>query len=198
MSRIDFRNTTQLSSARLQRLCQDCIAGWNVGTITLRLRYSRGADFSGTCFYDDRRIFVNIGKHVDYPYLMHTHLARAVTVGRQWFKPIYTLELMNGYQLAVFIFMHELYHLLIRRARRNTRKKESMCDRFAARYVVDQFGVTVRTSTGKPVARSAWDFQDLDGFVASTRRKRRAARKPISPERSEPPAMGEQLVLFPI
>lgn len=196
LSRIDFQNTTHLSSDRLQKLCQDCIAGWNVGTISLRIRYSRSADFSGTCFYQDRRIFVNIGKHLVYPYRMNTHLARSVSMGRRWFKPVYTLELKDGYPLVMFIFMHELYHLLVRKARRNMRQKESMCDRFAARYVVDRYGASVNTIKGEWVPREVWDFQDVERFVAAARRKARAARTPITIQKSGQHNFGEQLVLF--
>lgn len=154
--------------------------------------------FRAPVFYHDRRIFVNIGKHVVYPYHLNTHLARSVTIGRRWFKPIYTLELKDGYQLAMFIFMHELYHLLVRKARRNVRQKESMCDRFAARYVVDRYGVAVRTIKGELVPREVWDFQDVEGFVAAARRKVRAARKPITQPKPGQHDLGEQLVLFPI
>ncbi len=198
MSQIEFHNTTTLSSQTLERLCNECIEGWNVGSILLRIRDSRGADFSGTCFYDQRKIYINIGKHLVYPYAMNTHLACAVTIGRRWFKPIYVINIENGIQLAMFIFMHELYHLLVRRARRNPRQKESRCDRFAARYLVDRFGVTVVTSKGKPVAREQWDFQDVNGFVAVTRRKTRAARRPIPivKQTTDDPGMGEQLRLF--
>ena len=66
-------------------------------------------------------------------------------------------------------FLHGLYHWLIRKARRNMRQKEAMCDRFAARHLVDRFGATVRDDRGRPVPRSEWDFQDVDGFVAAVR-----------------------------
>ena len=39
----------------------------------------------------------------------------------------------------------------------------------AVRALVDLHGVLVRDSEGRPVIRSSWDFQDLDGFVASAR-----------------------------
>ncbi len=148
------------------------MAGWAVGTVTIRIRFSRGADFSGSCYYTDRRIFVNLGRHLVYPYAMNTCIARAKTVGRHWYKPLYTLELTDAYHLVVFVFMHELYHLLVKRARRNTRQKESMCDRFATRYLVDRFGVGVHAPNGLPVAREMWDFQDLDGFVDGARDRR--------------------------
>lgn len=199
VSRIEFHNSTELSSRVLERGCNECIEGWNVGTILLRIRYSRGADFSGTCFYDQRKIYINLGKHLVYPYPMNTHLARSVTIGRRWFKPIYRINIENGIQLAMFIFMHELYHLLVRRAGRNTRQKESMCDRFAARYLVDRFGVSIVTNKGKSVSRSDWDFQNVDGFVSAARRKRRAARRPIRiPKKiEESSVISKQLMLFP-
>ncbi|MBU0718158.1 MAG: hypothetical protein KJ749_07925 [Planctomycetes bacterium] len=198
MSQIDFANSTDLSSARLLGLCRKVAADWSVGRIKLQVRFSRGADFSGTCFYADRRILVNLGRHLRYPYKMGTLLARAKSYGRSWSKPVYSLEMQDGYEVALFVFLHELYHLLIRKARRNTRQKESMCDRFAARYLVDHFAVLVRDEAGGLVARSEWDFQDVEGFVAAARRRRppraaRAARKPVPIDQP-----GEQMLLFPL
>ncbi len=74
--------------------------------------------------------------------------------------------------MVLFVFLHELYHFLVKRARRNPRQKESMCDRFAARYLVERFGATVRDSSGRIVPREAWDFQDLERFVAAARDRR--------------------------
>lgn len=151
--------------------------------MTVRVRYSRGADYSGTCYYTDRRIYINLGRHLKYPFRLGTHLAKAITRGRRWYKPAYQLVLADGYQLAMFIFMHELYHLLVKRAGRNTRQKESMCDRFAARYLVDHFQTPVVGPDQRPVPRDAWDYQDLNGFVVAARDKRilltRAACRPI-------------------
>jgi hypothetical protein len=178
LSLIDFHNSTDLSGAKLQTMCVDALHGWNVGGLIVRVRYSRGADFSGTCIYVDRRIYINLGRHLVYPYGMRTNLAKVKTVGRGWRRPIYVVELKTAYQLALFIFLHEIYHLLVYRAGRNTRQKESMCDRFAARYLVDHLGVAVRTERGVRVPREDWDFQDLDGFVSSSRR-RRVARRPL-------------------
>jgi hypothetical protein len=169
---MDFGNTTGLSGELLHRLCLDGIEGWSVGAITVRVRYTRSTPFSGTCIYEDRRIYVNLGRHLRYPYRMKTNLARVCTLGSGWRRPIYRLEMRDAYQLAVFIFMHELYHLLVYRAGRNTRQKESMCDRFAARYLVDRFGCQVRAEQGHLVPRAQWDFQDLDGFVAAARPRR--------------------------
>ena len=219
MATMDFRNATDLDGERLRALCEDGMAGWAPGDFVVRVRYSRGADFSGTCFYRDRRVYINLGRHLSYPYRMKTYLARARTVGRCWFKPLYTLEMSDAYQVVLFVFLHELYHLLIRRARRNMRQKESMCDRFAARHIVDRFDATVRDTRGRPVPRSEWDFQDVDGFVAAARKPasggtKRKARVPSRarsiPARSRPStavgqssegmalAAGSQWLLFPV
>ncbi len=179
LPRIEFHNSTDLSDARLLALCSEALVGWSVGTITLRVRYSRVADFSGTCFYTDGRIYVNLGRHLVYPYQMQTNLARAKTVGRRWYKPLYTLELDSGYHIVLFVFLHEFYHLLIKRAKRNTRQKESMCDRFAAGFLTDRFGVVVRGPDGSRVERDEWDFQDLDRFVAAARPRCRLRRLPL-------------------
>ncbi len=199
MARIDFRNSTDLSDTTLLELCHEAAAPWSLGRIVLRVRYSRGADFSGTCFYTQRKIFVNLGRHLAYPYRLHTNLARTRTIGQQWYKPTYTLDVADGYQLALFIFLHELYHLLIKRARRNIRQKESMCDRFAARHLIHRFGAVVRTNDGCSVPREEWDFQDLEGFVAAARNRRcipaGAARLP-TPVATAPKQVDIQLKLF--
>jgi hypothetical protein len=196
MGRVEFHNTTALSDQRLLVLCREGLRGWALGRVVLRVRYSRGADFSGTCFYSDRRIHVNLGKHLSYPYMMKTYLARAEVVGRRWHKPLYTLQLRDGYEVALFVFMHELYHLLIKRARRNTRQKESMCDRFAARFLVDRCGAIVRNGRGKQVPREEWDFQDLDTFVAAARDRRMA--RPVAARRklNSTSVTDGQLMLF--
>ncbi len=195
MTRIDFHNTTDLSGEKLLDLCKEGLAGWSLRPVTVRVRYSRGADFSGTCFYTDRRIYINLGRHVAYPYMMGTNLARAKTVGRRWYKPIYTLKISDAYELALFVFMHELYHLLIKRARRNTKQKESRCDRFAARFLVERFGATVRDHKRRLIPREAWDFQDVENFVAAAR-DRRAARRPIQLKPKPGNEPDGQLLLF--
>ena len=179
LSLLDFHNSTELSGAKLETMCLDALNGWSVGRLTVRVRYSRGADFSGTCIYADRRIYINLGRHLVYPYAMRTNLAKVKTIGRGWRRPVYVVELKNAYHLALFIFLHEIYHLLVHRAGRNTRQKESMCDRFAARYLVDRLGTAVRAERGERVPREDWDFQDLDGFVSPSRR-RSVARRPLT------------------
>jgi hypothetical protein len=204
VGRIDFYNSTALTSAKLIALMSEAIADWAVGKVTVKVRYSRGADFSGTCVYADRRILINLGRHLRYPYRMGTHLARTRTAGRHWIKPVYTVELASGYEVVLFVFMHELYHLLVKRAGRNVRQKESMCDRFAARYVVDRFGATVRSEAGDAIPREQWIFQDLDGFVLAAR-NRDAARRLVQPGGLKPNPFGKapplsepdgQLLLF--
>jgi hypothetical protein len=93
--------------------------------------------------------------------------------------------------------MHELYHLLLKLARRNTRQKESMCDRFAARFLVERFGTAVRGPAGTRVPREEWDFQDLDGFVAAARQRRASRPSPIRRAAKHPKAARGQLLLFP-
>ncbi len=197
MSIIDFQNRTHLSDDRLLSLCYAGLAGWSVGRIILRVRYSRGADFSGTCFYADKRVFINLGRHLKYPYRMETNLAKVKLVDQRWRRLSYTIELRDAYELALFIFMHELFHLLVKRARRNTRQKESMCDRFAARLLVDDFGAPVRDASGRRVRRELWDFQDLEGFVAAARDPlyRGRTTRPLLKSASRP-RQKNQLLLF--
>jgi len=173
----------------------------------VRVRYSRGADFSGTCIYTGRRVFINLGRHVRYPYELRTNLARARMRGRCWRREVFVLDIADAYQLALFIFLHELYHLLVKRAGRNTRQKESRCDRFAARTLVDRFGAKVFTSSGQSAPREEWDFQDLEGFVARARLKPRGnaakTRAPQTRTRESGPLVAaagacQQLLLFPI
>jgi hypothetical protein len=163
---------------------------------------------------------VNIGRRNKYPFPIRTHVARPQHNARVWWRPAYVVHARDAYQLAAFLFMHELYHWLVRRAKRNTRQKEGRCDRFAVRAMVDGFGAVVFDPHGRPAARDTWDFQDLDGFVARARAAtpqrrqtvRVAARNPApprqspvtpvsSPPRSLPPApvLGpdRQLLLFP-
>lgn len=197
-SRMTIRNTTALDTARLEALIRPYESVWNCGQLTVLIRNSRGADFSGTCFYAKRRIHVNLGPHVRYPYRMSTYVAPARSTRRSWWKEDIRIELADGYQLVLFVFCHELYHWLVKKAGRNRRQKESMCDRFAARELLARFGCPVTDSRGAPVPRERWDFQDVEGFVAAARLTRppepyrrqaaRAARKSID--------VGRQLALF--
>jgi hypothetical protein len=194
---MDFQNSTHLSDDRLLRLFEDGMRGWAVGRIVVRVRYSRGADYSGTCFYADRRVYINLGRHLKYPYRMDSNLAKVKLSGTRWRRPVFSVEMRDAYMVVLFVFMHELYHLLVKKARRNTRQKESMCDRFAARHLVDNFNAIVRDESGRRVDRELWDFQNLDGFVAAARdaRYRGAAIRPLQKSASRPKQKG-QLWLF--
>ncbi|MBI1826861.1 MAG: hypothetical protein HY287_11445 [Planctomycetes bacterium] len=197
MSSMDFQNSTALSDLRLVVLFEEALWGWNVGDIQVRVRYSRSAEFSGTCFYADKRIFVNLGRHLKFPFRMESNLGRARSMGRIWRRPTVLVELKDAYQLALFIFLHELYHLLVKRAGRNTRQKESMCDRFAAKYLVDHSRVSILDPKGQRVSRTEWDFQDLDGFVARARDPRATSAARRSAKRPRP-MQGGQGYLFEV
>jgi hypothetical protein len=174
-----FRNCTSLDSDRLEWMFRRHAEPWPHDRLEATVRYSRRAEFSGTCYYGKHQVYVNLGQHNRYPYLIRTHIARARSNRRYWWKEVYTVEAADEYRLALFVFLHEFYHWLIKRAKRNTRQKESMCDRFATRALADTYGASVRDEAGRPVPREVWDFQDLHGFVAGAMPKRpvlRAAR----------------------
>jgi len=193
----DFQNRTDLNDERLRALCTGALWPWRTGRLIVRVRYSRGADFSGSCYYGEGRIFVNLGRHLKFPYRMGTHLARAVTTQEGWWKPIYTIELADAYQVVLYVFLHECFHWLVKRARRNPRQKESMCDRFAARILVDLHGATVRDADGCPVLRTEWDFQDVEGFISRLLRKRPASPIPARAATGpRPKPRQQQLLLF--
>ena len=192
-----FENSTALDTDRLRRMCLDAVAAWRMDGLAVRIRYSRSADFSGTCYYRQGRIFVNLGRHLTYPYRMGTHVARTHSDARHWWKPIYTLNLADGYQVVLFVFLHECFHLLVQRARRNPRQKESMCDRFATRILVDTYGLEVCDEKGRPVRRRDWDFQDLDRFIVGARRTHGQTAPTAPPNRvPSPPQFGAQFLLF--
>lgn len=172
-----FSNSTALDSSVLTTLFVEAMADWPIERLDVRVRYSRSADFSGSLFYQTERLFVNLGRHLAYPYSMETYIARTVSARRSWWKPLYTIALADGYQVVLFIFLHECYHWLIKRAGRNVRQKESMCDRFAARWLVEHFGATIADPKGGFVPREAWDFQDLDRFIATSKGRSHPKRR---------------------
>jgi len=171
-----FRNRTELDSGRLRAMFMEAVAGWPVDGLSVLVRYSRGADFSGACYYKSGRIFVNLGRHNSYPYCLATYVAVARSTAFGWKRSAYSLELADPYQLALFIFLHEFYHWLVKRAGRNTRQKEGMCDRFAARILVDRWGAALTDGGGRAACRGDWDFQDLEGFVGEARRSKGVTR----------------------
>jgi hypothetical protein len=199
-----LHNSTHLDTARLERLMLAAIEGWPRDGLDVRVRYSRGAEFSGTCFYKAGKITINLGRRNSYPYAIRTGIARAESDRRHWWREIYSVHVADAYQLALFIFLHEFYHWLVRKARRNIRQKESRCDRFATRALVELFQAPVFDAKGRPVPREEWDFQDLDGFVAAARgRPRRvlpprprAARQPVPAVPLPPPKDADGQLLF--
>ncbi|MEE8170290.1 MAG: hypothetical protein V3T70_07060 [Phycisphaerae bacterium] len=206
-------NATHLDTDRLEAILRCYAAPWKTDGLHVRIGYTRTTPYSGTCCYAAKRIRVNIGRANDYPLPIATHIARPRSSRRSWWRQSYIVEARDAYELTLLIFLHELYHWLVRKARRNTRQKEGRCDRFAVRALVDHFGAVVRDSKGRAVPRDAWDFQDLEGFVQRARRKRiprqaksgaaksvalrPAARKPMQViEASRDPAAARQLLLF--
>lgn len=173
---MDFQNATELDSDRLEALFERHSQPYQHARLTVRVRFSRGADFSGTCYYQNARIFINLGRHLKFPYTLGTHIAKARSTHSGWRRDVYRLTVDDGYQLALFIYLHELFHYLVKAAGRSPRRKEAMCDRFAARVLVDHFGCPITTARGAVVPRERWDFQDLHAFVAKAPRQRRPAR----------------------
>lgn len=193
-----FKNTTALDDRRLRDAFVRAVDPGPITSLEVRVRYSRGSDFSGTCHYTSNRLYVNLGRHLRYPYRMDTYLARAVSSKGAWFKPLYSIELADGYQVVLFVLLHEYYHWLVQRARRNTRQKESMCDRYAARVLVEQYGAAVRDPGGRLVARASWDFQDLERFVAPALYRRHPRRRSTAPLEDDAVRVrpGQQLLLW--
>jgi hypothetical protein len=180
MPAVDFRNTTHIDSARLRSTCLLYAAPYDHQALRVRFRHSRGAPFSGSCYYRDARIFINIGRETRYPFSLATHLAKAQRVPGGWRREVFELAVRDAFQLALFVYLHELYHYLIQRAGRSLRRREAMCDRFAARRLVDDFGCALRRRTGRPVGREEWDFQDLDAFVRPAVRPAPAGEIPVA------------------
>lgn len=167
---MDFSNRTALDSQRLFELFDRFSAPYDHGELTVSVRDSRGAAFSGACYYASARLTINLSPRNRYPFVLATHAAKATTTTRGWQRELLRLSVADAYQLALFIYLHELYHYLVKTAGRSPRRKEGMCDRFATRVLVDAFGCALRGTDGRIVERDAWDFQDLHGFVRSAPR----------------------------
>ena len=172
---MDFRNATALDGDRLYRLLLRHTAPYRHDSLKVAVRYSRGADFSGTCYYRHAQIYVNLGEHLRFPYQLGTNVAKARSNHTHWWRETYYLTVTDAYQLVLFVYLHELYHHLVKQAGRSPRLKESRCDRFAARVLVDDYGCAITDSKGRPVSRTSWDFQDLDRLVAKAPRVGQAA-----------------------
>lgn len=176
---MEFHNATDLDSDRLHTLFVRHTAPYRHERLVVRVRWSRGADFSGTCYYTEHRILVNLGQHVAYPYALGTHIAKSQSSATHWWRETFRVILRDSYQLALFVYLHELYHYLVKRAKRNPRRKEAMCDRFATRSMVDFHGCRVIDARRRPVARERWDFQDVEAFVAAAPKEPRPVPPPI-------------------
>jgi hypothetical protein len=164
---MDFANTTALDSSRLQQLYLRHTWPYRHDALTVRVRDSRGAAFSGACYYATGRLFINLGPHNRYPYLLGTHIARAQSNRHYWWRETYRLVIADAYQLALFVYLHELYHWLVKAAGHNPRRKESLCDRFATRVLVDDHRARVIDADSMPVERALWDIRDVHAFVAA-------------------------------
>ena len=110
-------NTTHFDTCRLSEWFHRYAEGWPHERLVAGVRYSRGADFSGTCLYGKRTIYVNIRRRLALPYPMDTHIARAQSDETYWWKETYTVHLADGYQVVLFVFLHEFFHWLIGRGR---------------------------------------------------------------------------------
>jgi hypothetical protein len=206
---MDFRNATDLEPHALQRLFERHTHPFRHDRLQVRVRYSRGADFSGTCYYTEGRIFINLGRDNTYPYRLGTHIAKSESNATHWWRETYSLIIPDARLLALFVYLHELYHYLVKAAKRNPRRKEAMCDRFATRVLVDHFNCRLVDTRKRAVPRQRWDFQDLHAFVAAAPK---VATPPATPSRDIPvkilggraatrprstPPSGIQLHLFP-
>ncbi|MFO0840740.1 MAG: hypothetical protein U1D55_19710 [Phycisphaerae bacterium] len=167
---MQFRNTTQLDQDRLRELLERHTHPYQHNRLRVCIRYSRRAAFSGACYYADARIFVNLGRRNRYPFMFDTHTAKARTQRGSWSRARHRLVVPSEYELVLFVYLHELYHFLVKSAGRCVRRKEAMCDRFAARVLIDEYGCPLLDVNGRSVPREAWDFQDLSAFVSAAPR----------------------------
>lgn len=164
-----FRNDTQLETRRLRDLVLRHTLPYPHVGLQVHIRPSRKAAFSGTCYYLEGRIFVNIGSQNRYPYRFATLLAKAQANPRGWSREAYFITVRDAYQLSLFVYLHELFHYLVKLAGRSPKRKEGMCDRFAALVLADEYGCPITRGDGSPAPRDHWDFQDLHAFVAKAR-----------------------------
>lgn len=171
----------------LRGLFEHHSAPYSHAALRVRVRPSRRSAFSGSCYYRDARLFINVGRRNRYPFVIPTHVARARTTRNGWSRVVYQLTVADAYQLALFVYLHELYHYLVSAAGRGIRRREGMCDRFAVRRMVAAYGCPLLDYHGRPAPRAEWDFQDVEGFVAAAPRAaielRAAPERPAIPVR---------------
>ncbi len=190
---MDLHNSTSLDTERLHNMFVRHSLPYRHDKLKVRVRYSRGAEFSGTCYYGHAQIMVNLGRHNRYPFTLATSIAKARSNRTHWWRQAYRLTVADAYQLALFVYLHELYHYLVKAAKRSPRRKEAVSDRFATRVLVDYYGCRVCDTSGRRVARETWDFKDLDAFVGTAPRQKpapkpTAALKQKAPARPKPAA----------
>ena len=170
-----FSNQTALDDTRLRQMFLRHTAPYDHEPLSVVVRHTRSTPFSGTCYYNDSRIHVNLGRRNRYPMTLGTHVAKATTGRQEWSREIYSLTVGDPYQLALFIYLHELFHFLVNASGRGRLRKEAMCDRFAARVLVDVYGCRLLDPRGAVPPRQNWDFKDLHLFVARAPQGRPAA-----------------------
>ena len=190
---MDLHNSTGLDTERVHNMFVRHTLPYRHDKLKVRVRYSRGAEFSGTCYYGHAQIMVNLGRNNRYPLTLATSIAKARSNRTHWWRLTYRLTVADAYQLALFVYLHELYHNLVKAAKRSPRRKEAMSDRFATRALVDYYGCRVCDTSGRRVARETWDFKDLDAFVVAAPRQKpapkpRAALKQKARARPKPAA----------
>lgn len=183
---MQFQNQTALDDRGLRDLFLVHTQPYDHERLLVRVRYTRSTPFSGACYYADSRIHVNLGRANRYPFTIATHVAKAQSRRPgEWVRPCYRLTVADASQLALFIYLHELFHYLVHAAGRGRQRKEAMCDRFATRVLIDALGCRLVDSNGSLPARSTWDFQDLTAFVGRAPRQapREAAARRFIPVR---------------
>ncbi|MCA9242766.1 MAG: hypothetical protein KDA32_02335 [Phycisphaerales bacterium] len=162
---MDFRNSTACDSVRLHALFAWHARRWRTDGLVTRVRFSRGAPFSGTCYYRDSLIYVNIGRENPYPFRFAISAAPTERHSRGWRRPLLYLTVPDAERLALFVFLHELYHWLAFRVGRSPRWKEALCDRFATLALVDDHNCKLTDAKGGVVSREAWDIGDPVGLL---------------------------------
>ena len=160
---MDLHNSTSLDTERLHNMFVRHSLPYRHDKLKVRVRYSRGAEFSGTCYYGHAQILVNLGRHNRYPFTLATGIAKARSNRTHWWRPTYRLTVADA-------------------AKRSPRRKEAMSDRFATRVLVDCYGCRVCDTSGRRVARETWDFKDLDAFITAAPRQKPAAKPRPAPK----------------
>ena len=126
---MDFKNTTTLDSNLLRETGESAVAGWPTDPLVVRVRWSRGAEFSGTCVYATHRLYINLGRHLQYPYRMETHCARGRKAWGRYYKPRSFLELCDEHGLYVVDEANVESHALMQTLSKDPRFEHAILDR---------------------------------------------------------------------